>query len=295
VKRLIINADDFGLTDGVNRGVRDCCVAGGATSATLMAVGGSWSDAVNIARETLQKLQTPISTGCHVVLMDGVPSLSHDAVRSLLRNTEGGTAFYSSFSSFGRRAMLGRFDAGEIRAEVASQIEKLQRAGLTLTHADSHKHAHLFPNVIGGFVRALKDCGVPAIRNPFFAFRFPNVHQVRERPRLMRRFVQIPLLRPFARRFQSEVRAAGLRTPDGCIGVYAPTFQSYEQMSHVLKALPEGTWELVCHPGYVDKSLDQINTSLRSSREAELQMLCSERFRQMLRNGNIELCSYLDL
>jgi predicted glycoside hydrolase/deacetylase ChbG (UPF0249 family) len=136
---------------------------------------------------------------------------------------------------------------------------------------------------------------VPAIRNPFFAFDFPNVHQVRERPRLMRRFVQIPLLRRFARRFQSEVRASGLRTPDGCIGVYAPTFQSYEQMDHVLKALPEGTWELVCHPGYVDKSLDQINTSLRSSREAELQMLCSERFRQMLRHRNIELCSYLDL
>jgi predicted glycoside hydrolase/deacetylase ChbG (UPF0249 family) len=295
MKRLIINADDFGLTYGVNRGIAQSCALGAVTSVTLMAVGRQWRDAVDIVQGTLDHLAVPVSVGCHVVLMDGSPVLSATDIPSLLSGRIGGPQFRDTFSSFARGAMLGRFNADELEAEINSQIFRLQQAGLLLSHADTHKHAHLFPPVLRSLVRALKKCGIKSLRNPFYPVRFPSLHQLLERPRLARRFVQVPLLHSYAKRFRAAVEAYGLSTPDGCIGVYASAFQSHAQMDDVLRNLPEGTWELVCHPGYNDAELNLINTSLRKSREAELEMLTSSQFQEMLRRHEITVCSYCDL
>ncbi|WP_348269430.1 ChbG/HpnK family deacetylase [Edaphobacter paludis] len=295
MKRLIINADDFGLTYGVNRGIAESCVQGAVTSVTLMAVGRQWRDAVEVVRGTLDNLAVPVSVGCHVVLVDGSPVLPAASIPSLLNGGRGGPQFRDSFSSFTRGAMSGRLNADELEAEISSQIVRLQQAGLLLSHVDTHKHAHLFPSVLRSLIQALKKCGIKSLRNPFYPVRFPSLHQLRGRPRLVRRFVQVPLLRSYAKRFRAAVEANGLTAPDGCIGVYSSAFQSYAQMDEVLRRLPEGTWELVCHPGYNDAELNLINTSLRTSRETELEMLTSSQFHEMLRRHEITVCSYCDL
>jgi predicted glycoside hydrolase/deacetylase ChbG (UPF0249 family) len=295
IKRLIINADDFGLTCGVNRGIAEACSSGVVTSVTLMEGGKKCEQALELARSTMGLLPKRISIGCHVVLVDGSPTLPASSVESLLGDNSHGPRFRKTFSSFSRGAMLGSFDPGELECEIRAQITGLQRAGLSLSHADTHKHAHLFPSIFGPFLRAVKSCGVRAVRNPFYPLRHPTIRQIQQRPRIARRFVQIPLLRSFARRFQSAVEAAGLVTPDGCIGVYAQCFQSYSQMEDILRALPQGTWELVCHPGYNDAELDLVTTSLRKQREVELGMLTSSRTREMLQQYGIELASYWDL
>lgn len=295
IKRLIINADDFGLTCGVNRGIEETCSSGVVTSVTLMEGGKKREQALELARSTIGLLPKRISIGCHVVLVDGSPTLPASSVESLLGDNNHGPQFRKTFSSFSRGAMFGNFDPDELECEIRAQIIGLQRAGLSLSHADTHKHSHLFPSVFEPFIRAVKSCGVRAVRNPFYPLRYPTIRQVQERPRIARRFVQIPLLCSFARRFQSAVAAAGLITTDGCIGVYAQCFQSYSQMEDILRALPQGTWELVCHPGYNDAELDLVATSLRKQREVELGMLTSSGMCEMLQQYGIKLVSYWDL
>ena len=294
MKRLIVNADDFGLTAGVNRGVEQCCLAGGATSVTLMTAGPAWMDAVRIAHSTLRQTASPISIGCHVVLMDGTPLLSPAMIPSLI-DTVGGRSFRPSFSSFTRGAMTYRFDPQQLFIEIVAQVQRLQQSGIAVSHADTHKHAHLFPAIMETFIMALKSRGIRALRNPFYPFRMPSLREVRERPRLLRRFAQVPLLRSFASRFRELVEREGLVTTDGCIGVYAPAFGSVAELDQTLRDLPNGTWEIVCHPGYVTPELDAVHTRLRASRELELQILCSEDFRLMLDGYGFELCSFHDL
>src|SRR5579863_6643091 len=108
VRRLIVNADDFGLTAGVNRGIVEAHAAGIVTSTTLMANSTAFDDAVQLARSS-----PTLSVGCHLVLIDGSPLLGRDKVPSLMDPRNPG-CFYQNISSFAQRALTGRFDANEI-------------------------------------------------------------------------------------------------------------------------------------------------------------------------------------
>src|SRR5271155_4953972 len=145
VRKLIVNADDFGLTAGVNRAIVEAHRNGVVSSATLMANGPAFDDAVAAVRSNRDG-SSNLSVGCHVVLVDGTPVSPPEAVDTLLaiRSAEPGK-FYSSLSAFAARAMLGGFDRDQVGTEVTVQIRKIQATGLQVTHLDTHKHAHLFP------------------------------------------------------------------------------------------------------------------------------------------------------
>ena len=162
MRKLIVNADDFGLTAGVNRAIVETHTAGVVSSTTLMANGAQFDDAVSLARST-----PSLSVGCHVVLVDGTPVSPDHAVDTLraIRSAEP-QQFYSSLSAFAARATLGGFDRDQLVAEVVAQIRKIQSTGVQVTHLDTHKHAHIFPEVLNALLRAARICGVRAIRNP---------------------------------------------------------------------------------------------------------------------------------
>ncbi len=149
VRKLIVNADDFGLTAGVNRAIIETHTGGVVSSATLMANGAAFDGAVTAARSAPN-----LSVGCHVVLVDGTPVSPPDAVDTLLaiRSAEP-DKFYSSLSAFAARAMFGGFDRDQLVAEVTAQIRKIQSTGLQVTHVDTHKHAHIFPEILGALLR----------------------------------------------------------------------------------------------------------------------------------------------
>jgi len=154
VRKLIVNADDFGLTAGVNRAILETHTAGVVSSTTLMANGPQFDDAVALARST-----PSLSVGCHVVLVDGTPvSPSHtvDTLRAI-RSAEP-QQFYSSLSAFAARATLGGFDRDQLVAEVVAQIKTIQSTGLQVTHLDTHKHAHIFPEILNALLRAARTC-----------------------------------------------------------------------------------------------------------------------------------------
>jgi len=282
VRRLIVNADDFGLTAGVNRAITEAHSCGIVTSTTLMANGTAFDDAVKRAIS-----DTSLAVGCHIVLVDGLPVLDPSQIPSLAGQPEG--QFDTSLLRFALRVLRGEVRPEHIEAEATAQIRKLQGAGIAVSHLDTHKHTHIFPAVLDPLLSAAKACGVSAIRNPFGRMAFS---QIVNRPGLWKRYGQVRLLNAWAGRFRERVAAAGLATTDGSLGIVATGEMDPRLLRLILENLPEGSWELVCHPGYNDADLDQVRTRLRRSREIELAMLTAEETRKSLAQHGVELVSY---
>lgn len=286
MRRLIINADDFGLTQGVNRAILEAHCGGIVTSATVMVNAAAFEDAIQNA-----KSMSRLSMGCHVVLVDGLPVLGGRQTPTL---TAGKTSdrFYQSLSGFVLSLVTHRIDGGEIEAEATAQVRKLQAAGIIVSHLDTHKHTHIFPQVLRPLLRAARACGVSAIRNPFGPL---HLSVVARRPGLWRRHAKVTVLSPLGKTFRRSVSKAGLLTPDGTVGIVATGALDDSLFASIVDNLPEGTWELVCHPGYNDAELGSIRTRLRTSREVELRLLTSPGSRELLARGGVQLISYRDL
>jgi chitin disaccharide deacetylase len=290
VRRLIINADDFGFTAGVNRAIVEAHSRGVVTSCTLMANGPAFSDAVQLARTVPQ-----LSVGCHVVLIDGQPLLDPKAVPSLVDRGSGGGNFRNGIGGFALRALAGRFDPREIEAEAAAQIRKAQAAGIAVSHLDTHKHTHLFPSVLRPLLRAGAACGVLAVRNPFGPRRPLRSGELLARPGIWTRYAEMRALQAFAGRFRRAVKEQGFVTPDGTLGVEVTGVLDEALFRAIAANTPEGTWEFVCHPGYNDADLKASRTRLRESRETELRALTLPEARETLFQAGIQLISYRDL
>lgn len=281
-RRLIINADDFGLTPGVNRAILELHGASALPSATLMATGQAFRDAVHGAF-----MQPTLGVGCHVVLVDGTPALHAADLPTLAPAGQ----FRRGLGDFVRALLTGKISAQEIEREAAAQIRRVQASGITVTHLDTHKHTHIFPRVLAPLLRAAQSCGVSAIRNPFEPAWSRRL--TREAPRARR--MQVRALSIFERFFVRAVKRAGLATTDGALGVLATGTLDGETILRMLHEMPPGTWELVCHPGYQDSALESAGTRLLTSREVERCALLesSERWTSSL--PPIELMHYGEL
>lgn len=283
---LIVNADDFGFTSGVNRAIVEAHTHGVVTSSTLMANGPAFGEAASLAKTVPQ-----LSIGCHVVLIDGEPLLPPVQIPSLTD----GSHFRDNLKAFALRALAGRIDAEEIAAETAAQIRKIQSAGITVSHVDTHKHTHLFPKILRPLLGAASSCGVRAVRNPFGP-RLPlHSSQLLARPKLWTRYAEVRLLRRFAGKFRESVDREGFATPDGTLGIEVTGALDETLFRAIALSIPEGTWEFVCHPGYDDAALQAAKTRLRQSRETELRVLTLPAARQVLSEEGIELISYRDV
>jgi chitin disaccharide deacetylase len=262
VSRLIVNADDFGLTSGVNRAIMEMHRAGLVTSATLMARARATDEAIEMAHAN-----PSLEVGCHVVLVDGEPVLPAAQLPTLANVRT--NCFHRTLGSFVRRLLAGRIRHDEIEAEAAAQIARLQSAGLRLTHIDTHKHAHMFPAVLRPVLGAARAAGIRALRNPFEPTW--SIRATLGAPVLRR--AQVRLLRRLEPTFRRIVAEEGFATTDGALGVLATGSLDPATIDSLLRSLPDGTWELVTHPGYNDAELDRVRTRLRASREVEIDAL----------------------
>jgi hopanoid biosynthesis associated protein HpnK len=279
VSRLIVNADDFGLTAGVNRAIVDLHRAGVLTSTTLMARASASEEAIELA------LAAPsLGVGCHVVLVDGEPVLGAGEISTLADERTG--RFRPTLGMFLRRLLAGRVRASEIEAEAGAQIALLRGRGLRLTHIDTHKHTHVFPAVLRPALRAARAAGIRAVRNPFepaWSLRAtPSAGWIRR--------VEVSSLRWLEPAFRRIVAEEGFTTTDGAIGVLATGTLDSAAVNSLLRHVPDGTWELVTHPGYNDTDLARAGTRLLASREKELKALLSLR-----KTPGFELISFAGL
>lgn len=260
--RLIVNADDFGLTSGVNRAIAELHQAGVLTSTSLMARGAATEEAIELACS-----MPTLGVGCHVVLVDGEPVLPAREIPTLVDRRTG--RFPDSLGTFLLRLFTGRVRSGEIEAEVAAQIAVLQCRGVRLTHLDTHKHTHVFSAVLRPVLRAGRAAGIRAIRHPF-----EPEWAVRATARAsLTRIAELTALRTLEPRSRRILTGENFVTTDGTIAMAGTGVLDKATLSSLLEKMPAGTWELVTHPGYNDDELAKVRTRLRASREVEYRAL----------------------
>lgn len=264
--RLIVNADDFGLTSGVNRAILELHQAGVLTSATIMARAVATEEAIAIARAT-----PSLGVGCHIVLVGGEPVLSgiHDIpnVADPVYNRFEPTLGQFLNTTY-RRAAQPKVDY-QIEIETRAQIQSLQSRGVQLTHIDTHKHTHMFPRVLRPVLRAARSCGIRAIRNPF-----EPAWSIAATPAApFTRRLQVRLLRTLEASFRKIVAENGFTTTSGALGILATGTLDVLTITSLVNAIPPGqpnaVFELVTHPGYNDSALAHANTRLLASRDTE--------------------------
>src|SRR5438270_4825205 len=284
--QLIINADDFGLTPGVNRAIAELHQARALTSATLMATGAAFDDAIAIAHAN-----PTLGVGCHIVLTDGTPVSPQKTIPTLLGPD--GKNFRPSLIDFIQALLRGAIREEDIEREAVAQVQKLQCAGIRVTHIDTHKHTHLFPQVARPLLRIAERCSVRAIRHPFeqaWSLALGHGNRIRR--------LQITFLGRLKTRFeqQPQIRDAHVLTTSGTIGISATGNLYAETLHQILDAMPaEGVFELCCPPGYNDRDLDRIATRLRAHRDIERNALRTEVPALALHPNAPQLINYGDL
>ena len=266
--QLILNADDFGLTPGINRAVLELHQAGVLTSATLMATGPAFDHAAALARA-----HPSLGVGCHLVFVDGLPVSHPDSIPTLLGAD--GKHFRCSLYDFAQAVLRNTIREEDLAREAQAQIQKLQRAGIDVTHVDTHKHTHAFPAVLSPVLHIAHRCGVHALRTPFEpAWCIQRAHAP------LARRLQLAFLRRFEPAFRKHIEQASANTPAGTLGIAATGILTEPALQALLTALtklpddsPPQTYELCCHPGHLDPALEIVPTRLRASREIEYRAL----------------------
>jgi predicted glycoside hydrolase/deacetylase ChbG (UPF0249 family) len=215
------------------------------------------------------------------------------SVPSLIGAADG--EFRTSFSSFAAHVLARRIDADQVAAEAEEQIRKVQAAGVAVSHVDTHKHVHLLPAVLRAVLRAARNRGVRAIRNPFAPVKPLAFAHLLRRPHLWTRYTEVRILRAWMESFRRAAGQAGMATTDGTFGIVSTGALDLELFQAIIGCIPEGTWELCCHPGHSDADLQQVRTRLHQSRDRELAVLTSSDARDVMKRQGIELISYWDL
>ncbi|HZT69234.1 MAG TPA: ChbG/HpnK family deacetylase [Terriglobia bacterium] len=290
MKKLIVNADDFGLSSGVNRAILEGHRNGIITSTTLMANGPAFDSAVAGA------LTAPgLGVGVHLNLTQGRPVCEAFRVPSLIQ-PDG--AFHPTPGILAWRIMTGKIQSGDIENELRTQIAKVASSGVRITHLDSHKHIHLLPPVFRLVLKLACEFGIRCVRcpvEPASSALGPLRSRRKGLAGMARQFLLARALSTLASCQVNKVQQAGLWHTKHFVGLSQTGFLDAGILEQMLRSLPEGTTELMCHPGYVDDVLLGTRTRLRAERETELRALTRAGIRQFVDALGIELISYAGL
>jgi chitin disaccharide deacetylase len=287
VKNLIVNADDLGWTEGVNRGIAEAHHNGIVTSASLLANGAAFASGVALARST-----PGLGVGVHLNLTDGAPVAPCELVASLLTNAgefEGGP------ESLLLRIATRDVALPEVEQEWEAQIEKVREAGVEPTHLDGHKHVHMLPGLFEIALRLAKRYGIGAVRvaNEESSLRAAlSAGDELHAAVVLKQGVQARGLKLLARDAREQAERAGISTADYFCGIAQTGEMTKEGVARLLRSLPEGTTELMCHPGYADEELQNTATRLQESRQTELEILTDVEIRNLVASQGIRLIDY---
>ncbi|MDE2321222.1 MAG: ChbG/HpnK family deacetylase [candidate division NC10 bacterium] len=272
-RRAIVNGDDLGLSPGINKGIVEAYRDGILTSASLMATGEAFDEAVTLVRE-----HPGLSVGIHLTLVEGIPALSPQKIPSLV-GSDG--RFHGSLGAFAMKWLTGRIRLEEVQLEFQAQIERVLDYGINIEKLDSHMHLHLLPRIIQTVLAMAKRYGIKDVRLP--KGRFVDVG--------LRRSL-IPLLSASHSR---RVAIAGLASSDRFAGITESGRLTERSLMRILEGLQQGVTEVMVHPGYRDAVLDKWPKSRLYDREGELNALISPRIKALIEELGIALINYREV
>ena len=258
-KTVIINADDYGLTSAVSKGIREAFLNGILTSTTAMATGLSLEADLPL----LFKECPAIGVGAHLTLTTLKPVLRPDQIPSLVNK-------HGHFNRLGDLiALADQINEDELYAEWKAQINKLLRLGLELDHLDSHHSAGIISEkTVEVMIRLAGEYGLP-VRKP------QSSHQNKA-------------MDAYA---LAELDKHGIPYPKHFNGDFSDNKGTLESLTTILTELKTGTTEIMSHPGYVDADLENIS-SMVAPRLTELSSLCSAEAKQLVIDQHIKLATF---
>lgn len=282
--RLVMNADDFGLCASVNQAVVQAHVHGVLTSASLMANGAAFAEAV-----TLAKAAPTLGVGVHLNCLRGRPVSAPAAVASLL-NRDG--TFVERAAVFAWRWLRGAISLREVEAEWQAQIDRVCAQGIAPTHLDSEKHLHLiFPPLFDLVVRLAVANRIPVVRTicePAIVGHRGVGRQEGKRWLLARQ----------SRRLRPQALAAGLQSPRHFYGVAATGRMTPAYITAALREMVAGVHEMMFHPALPGGQAPDGGAIagpgrwLGRQREVEYRLLCDPAVRAACDEWGIQRIHY---
>lgn len=242
MKQLIINADDFGLHPEINRGIVHGHVSGCITSTSIMPGGEGFSDAAAQAAA-----HPNLGVGVHLTLVGAKPVADPGQVSSLV--DEAGQ-FPAKYPQFMARYFRGRVKLQDIRTEFEAQIEKTLATGIKISHLDSHQHLHVLPGVIDIVLDIALRYEIKALRIPAEGITFLGGY-----PFALARVISRSGLSCLAGIARGKAKRRGFNMPDHFFGMLAGGNLKEEFLLRIIEQLPEGTSEIMIHPGFNDDIL----------------------------------------
>lgn len=279
LRYIIINADDFGRHVEINRAVEEGLVHGCLRSATVMPGGAAFAGAIDIARR-----HEELGLGVHFTLVDGHPILPPEEIPSLV-GSEGD--FLPDHTALLKRYLKGGVNLEEVQRELAAQLQKIEATGIPISHVDSHQHMHTLPGIIDIVLDLAARAGIRAVRTPrtpLFAGAFGGLGQLVGRLGLS----------TLARLAACKAHRRGLLTPDNFAGIVAGEAVSEGELLHLIAHLPQGTTEVMMHPGMKNDVL-QEDSGWQHDFEAELAAILSPRVGEALRKAEVEPVNFRHL
>jgi chitin disaccharide deacetylase len=275
---LIVHADDFGISESVNQGIVEANLGGILTSASIMANGGAFEHAVQLAQ-----MHPSLDVGIHLTLVEEKPILAPETIPSLCAGTG---CFHAHAINFTERYFQGRIDLDDVRKELDAQISKVLATGLSISHLDSHQHLHMLPGILKITLELARKYGIARLRFPNEAIR----GYMLRKPGGLGRVAQLAVLNAFCALGKNKIP----NRPDHFVGFYHGGALNLPNLLEIISHLPaSGVCELMCHPGHDDPSSARAHWGYRWP--DELAALVDLDVAAALRARSVKLISYRDM
>jgi chitin disaccharide deacetylase len=281
-RQLIVNADDFGISEAVNEAIIRAHREGVLTSASLMVTGAAAAQAVRLAKENPQ-----LAVGLHLVAVMGRSVLPQSEIPSLVDAAQN---FSDNPTAAGLKYFFSPAARREIRREIAAQFARFHETGLRLSHVDGHLHLHVHPVIFNEALRQAIKYGARRMRVPQeerdLALAFDPSQRVQKT------FFTIQF-GGLARYMKSKLRGAGFTVPERVYGNLQSGRMDESYFLYMLDRLGAATSEIYFHPAVyqADRALDANEQQC----EIEFETLLSEKVKQRLARSNVRLTNYIEM
>lgn len=246
MKKLIVNADDFGLHTQINNGIIKGYKEGFISSASIMPGAPAWQEAVDLAHAN-----PGLGIGIHLTLVGGIPPvLPVEKVSSLVDDNG---LLFPDYGGFAKKFYFGEVLEREIEAELRAQIERVIDADLNFTHLDSHQHIHVLPGLNRLVLKLCSEYNIKRMRIPSEGFFFTGGFKAG-----VGRYIGRSGLSFCALLAANAAKRRGIVFPDHFFGMLAGGHLNAYLVGNIIKSLPEGVSEIMTHPGIDSNNLDSI-------------------------------------